>query len=71
MRSKRQNPPALSRRLKAAIEASDLTHNAIAVQAGVSNQMVSRFVKGERDLRLATAGKIAAVLKLELIRVDS
>jgi hypothetical protein len=28
--------------------------------------MIDRFMSGERDLRLATAAKVARVLKLEL-----
>ena len=52
--------------LKAAIKASKLTHYRVAKLAGTSPPVVDRFVSGERDIRLATAAKIAAALGLEL-----
>lgn len=53
--------------LKNAIKASGLTHYAIGKAAGIRPEIVARFVSGEReDIRIGTAGKIAAVLGLEL-----
>jgi hypothetical protein len=52
--------------LRAAILASKLTPYAIAQAAGTSPDQITRFIRGERDLRLGTAAKVAAVLRLEL-----
>jgi transcriptional regulator with XRE-family HTH domain len=52
--------------LKAAITKSGLTHYALASLAGVTPSQIDRFMSGERDLRLESAGKIAAALGLEL-----
>ena len=40
----------------------------MGLEAGVKPQIIDRFVSGERDIRLATAVKLAAVLNLELKR---
>ena len=55
--------------LKRAIVDSGLTHYRIAKDAGVTPDVIDRFVRGERDLRLETAGKIASVLGLSLIHI--
>ena len=52
--------------LRRAIADSGLTPYAIAKQAEIRPEVVTRFVNGERDLYLETAGKIAAVLGLAL-----
>jgi hypothetical protein len=36
------------------------------LDAGVRQQVIDRFVSGERDIRLVTAAKLAGVLGLEL-----
>lgn len=52
--------------LRAAIKASGQTHYAIAKGSGVTPAMIDRFVSGERDIRFATAAKIASYLGLTL-----
>lgn len=52
--------------LRDAIVASGLSHYAIAQQAEIAPDILDRFVRGERDMRLATASKVATVLGLEL-----
>jgi DNA-binding phage protein len=52
--------------LKDAIRASDKTMYQIAQDAGVSQIVVSRFMSGERDIRMATADKLAEVLGLKV-----
>ena len=56
----------LSAALKDAIRASDKTVYQIAQDAGVSQIVVSRFMSGERDIRMATADKLAEVLGLKV-----
>jgi ribosome-binding protein aMBF1 (putative translation factor) len=56
----------LSQALKDAIRSSDKSMYQIAQAAGVSQIVVSRFVSGERDIRMATADKLAEVLGLKV-----
>ena len=46
-----------------------MTAYALAGLADVSPQQVGRFLRGERDLTLATASKLAQALGLELVPV--
>ena len=57
---------SLSAALKDAIRASDKSMYQIAQDAGVSQIVVSRFMSGERDIRMATADKLAEVLGLKV-----
>ena len=52
--------------LRKAIRKSGKTVNAIAVEAGVPQPVLHRFVKGERDLTLTTVQKLADYFGLEL-----
>ena len=56
----------LSQALKDALRASDWSRYQIAQDAGVSQIVVSRFLSGERDIRMATADKLAEALGLKL-----
>jgi len=56
----------LSQALKDALRASDKSMYQIAQEAGVSQIVVSRFLSGERDIRMATADKLAEALGLKL-----
>ena len=60
------SPGLLSESLKRAICDSEKTEYQIAKDAGVSQIVVSRFMTGERDIRMATADKLAEVLGLKL-----
>ena len=56
----------LTEALKKAIRDSGQTEEQIAKQAGVPPIVISRFLSGERDIRMATADKLAAALHLRL-----
>ncbi len=56
----------LSQALRDALRASDKSIYQIAQDAGVSQIVVSRFLSGERDIRMATADKLAEALGLKL-----
>ncbi len=56
----------LSQALKDALRASDKSIYQIAQEAGVSQIVVSRFLSGERDIRMATADKLAEALGLKV-----
>jgi ribosome-binding protein aMBF1 (putative translation factor) len=60
-------PGSVSQALKRALETSDLTVYEIAKRAEVSQIIISRFLSGERDIRMATADKLAQVLGLKLV----
>ena len=61
-----KTPQSLSEALQQAIRDSDKTEYQIARQAGVSQIVISRFLSGERDIRMATADKLAYALGLKL-----
>ena len=52
--------------LRSAIAESELSQNALSELVGISHTQLSRFMRGERDLRLETAAKLATALNLEL-----
>jgi len=56
----------LSDVLKAAIRQTGKPLYRLAKESGVSQPIIYRFVSGERDIRLETADKLAAVLRLKL-----
>jgi DNA-binding phage protein len=60
-------PRSLSAALKKAMKKSPKTSYQLAKEAGVSQIMVSRFLSGKRDIRLATADRLAHALGLKLV----
>jgi DNA-binding phage protein len=60
----------LSQALRDALRASDKSMYQIAHDAGVSQIVVSRFLSGERDIRMATADKLAEALDLKLAKAS-
>jgi antitoxin component HigA of HigAB toxin-antitoxin module len=59
-------PRSLSAALKKAMKHSPKTTYQLAKEAGISQIMLSRFLSGKRDIRLATADRLAHVLELRL-----
>lgn len=59
-------PRSLSAALKKAMKHSPKSIYQLAKEAGVSPIMLSRFLSGKRDIRLATADRLAHVLDLKL-----
>lgn len=64
-----RKPRPIDAELRKQIEKSGVTVYALAALADVTPQQIGRFVKGERDLTLATAAKLAQALGLELVAV--
>jgi plasmid maintenance system antidote protein VapI len=58
-------PMTVSEQLKQAIQSQGTAYRA-GKASGVAATVIQRFLNGERDLRLATADKLCAVLGLEL-----
>jgi transcriptional regulator with XRE-family HTH domain len=67
MAAKRAKVAGLVEVLRGAIAGSDMSRSAISKLSGVTPPIISRFMSGQRDLRLATAAKIADALNLELV----
>jgi plasmid maintenance system antidote protein VapI len=65
-KAKKAKPATLTDQLKAAIERSGLSIYAISKGSGVAQPVLSRFMAGERDIRMATADKLAAFFGLRL-----
>lgn len=59
-------PGRLSQALRDALRTSGKSMYQIAQDAGVSQIVLSRFLSGERDIRMATADKLAEALDLML-----
>lgn len=59
--------PILRDPLKTAIARSKKSVKQLADEAGVSPAVLKQFLDGQRDLRLATAERLAGVLGLRLI----
>jgi len=57
----------ISAALADAIQASGMTHYAIAKAAGIRPQMLDYFMRGERSLSLETLDKLAPVLAMKLM----
>jgi transcriptional regulator with XRE-family HTH domain len=59
--------PILSDPLKKAIEQSPKSVRQLAKAANVSSVVLAQFLAGQRDLRLATAERLAHLLGLRLV----
>ena len=59
----------LSDTIRNAIRESGQTLNAIAAEVGISDGIISRFMRAERSMNLETAEKLCAYFKLELREV--
>jgi ribosome-binding protein aMBF1 (putative translation factor) len=57
---------SLSEILKEAIRSSNKSACQLAEETGISESVVSGFLSGERDIRMATADKLADALGLKL-----
>ncbi|XZE17733.1 helix-turn-helix domain-containing protein [Pirellulaceae bacterium SH449] len=58
----------ISDALRRAIQSSPKSIYQICKEAGISQIVVSRFLSGERDIRLATADRLAKALGIEVAR---
>jgi transcriptional regulator with XRE-family HTH domain len=68
-RSRSRPDPTLAEQLRELIVDSGITFYALAESCGIDRGAISRFVAGERDLCLTSAGRIAEALGVEPLRV--
>jgi plasmid maintenance system antidote protein VapI len=66
--SKRKKALSLSDEIRDAIAKTDLSAYELAQAAGVDRSVLSRFRTGKRTITLATADRLAEVLKLRITR---
>jgi transcriptional regulator with XRE-family HTH domain len=59
--------PRITDPLRRAIERSGVTRYAIAKATGVSESVLSRFVRGTHGISLSTAERLAEELELQLV----
>lgn len=57
-----KNAEKIAAAIRDAIQRSDKSVNQIAKESGVSHPVILRFLSKERDIRLATADKLAAAV---------
>ena len=62
--------PTMREVIVQAIEDSGKSVRSVALNAGISQPQLSRFMKGERDLLLEAVDKVAKSLGLELRKID-
>jgi plasmid maintenance system antidote protein VapI len=64
----KKNPENIEDQLRAAIEGSGLTVNAIANAAGVQQSTLFRFVTGATSIQMRSAAKVAALFGMSLTK---
>jgi len=57
----------IEKKLRQAIKKSSMSQYAISQLTGIDTGVISRFVRGERDLNLKTADKLAKVLDVKMV----
>jgi plasmid maintenance system antidote protein VapI len=67
MRKRHQAPPTVCDLLREAIRESGKTHYRVGKDAGIKPEIVTRFVRGERDITGKTFAKLATALGLTLV----
>lgn len=65
-RAQREDPPLVGE-LRKAIETSGRSLSELGRVSGVNNSQLSRFMRGERSLTVAAAGRICEALDLHLV----
>jgi transcriptional regulator with XRE-family HTH domain len=60
-------PLSIDRQLQAIVQTRELSAYGVARLAGVSPRVVQRWLRGERDILLETAARIALVLGVKLV----
>ncbi len=69
--ARRASPGLISEAVRRAVKESGLSVFALARASGVPQPVLSRFVRGERDITLGTLDKLAIALRLEIRRKRS
>ena len=70
MAKRQKAPKAISEQLSRFIKDSGLSLYQLERETGVHNSMLSRFLRGERGLRLEAVDALSKYLKLRLVQND-
>ena len=68
MSKNKKAKPTIDEQLRQAILNSGTTVYGVAKGSGVGHPVLSRYLSRERDIRLATAARIADFLDLQLVK---
>jgi plasmid maintenance system antidote protein VapI len=66
--AKKKRPPTLADQLRAFIQNSGVSLRGLAFAAQVDASCLTRFMAGERDLTVSSAGRLADVMGLQLVQ---
>ncbi|TWT37018.1 hypothetical protein KOR34_19640 [Posidoniimonas corsicana] len=67
MRKRPTQPPTLTETLRAAVNESPLSFQALERETGVKRQVLMKFAREESGMRLETADRLAVYFKLKLV----
>ena len=70
MAKRQKAPETISEQLRRFIKNSGLSLYQLERETGVHNSMLSRFLRGERGLRLESVDALSKYLKLRLVNED-
>lgn len=66
--AKKKRPPTLADQLRTFIQNSGVSLRGLAFAAQVDASCLTRFMAGERDLTVSSAGRLADVMGLQLVQ---
>lgn len=66
--AKKRRPPTLADQLRTFIQNSGVSLRGLAFTAQIDASCLTRFMAGERDLTVSSAGRLADVMGLQLVQ---
>lgn len=66
--AKKKRPPTLADQLRTFIQTSGVSLRGLAFAAQIDASCLTRFMAGERDLTVSSAGRLADVMGLQLVQ---
>lgn len=66
--AKKKRPPTLADQLRTFIQNSGVSLRGLAFTAQVDASCLTRFMAGERDLTVTSAGRLADIMGLQLVQ---
>ncbi len=66
--AKKKRPPTIADQLRTFIQNSGVSLRGLAFAAAIDPSCLSRFLSGDRDLTVSSAGRLADILGLQLVQ---
>lgn len=66
--AKKKRPPTLADQLRTFIQNSGVSLRGLAFTAQIDPSCLTRFMAGERDLTVSSAGRLADIMGLQLVQ---